>query len=119
MTRFLIYLILLGTVLYLMSAWSRRNSGDAPMPGTLAPGGKKTTFKAKPNPREVWVQVYESATLEEARRFQARIQEEDVDCIIYEQGKKDIHGNPLNGIGIAVPKTSVALAQSIIARISV
>ena len=64
----------------------------------------------------MWVQVYETASLEEARILQARLQEEEVECMIYEQGKKDIHGNPLKGIGIAVPKTTTTHAQSIISR---
>ena len=39
-----------------------------------------------------------------------------MECVIYEQGKKDIHGNPLKGIGIAVPKAAITLAQSIVSR---
>ncbi|HTL47982.1 MAG TPA: hypothetical protein VL688_08000 [Verrucomicrobiae bacterium] len=119
MIRLFIYLILLGSVLYLLSVWSRRQTEGAPSVGGVLPGKQKSMFKSRANPREVWVQVYETATLDEARRYQARIQEEEIECIIYEQGKKDIHGNPLMGIGIAVPKTAVGLAQGIISRISV
>ena len=51
--------------------------------------------------------------------LQARLQEEEIECILYEQGKKDIHGNPLKGVGVAVPKTTVPQAQSIISRMPV
>ena len=71
------------------------------------------------NPRENWVQVYETASEEDAHLIQARLQEEEVECVLYEQGKKDIHGNPLRGIGIAVAKSSVPLAQKIISRMPV
>lgn len=42
-----------------------------------------------------------------------------MECIVYQQGKKDIHGNALKGVGIAVPKSSVTLAQKIISRLPV
>lgn len=71
------------------------------------------------NGREPWVQVYETSSTEDAHLIQARLQEEEVECLIYEQGKKDIHGNPLKGIGIAVPKSSVPLAQKVISRMPV
>jgi len=118
MIRFVIYLVLLGSVLYLLSMWGKHHP-EGVVPGAPGLGKQKNLLRAKPNPREIWVQVYETATLDEARRYQARIQEDDIDCIIYEQGKKDIHGNTLNGIGIAVPKTALALAQSIITRLSI
>jgi len=66
--------------------------------------------------REVWVQVYDTASLEEAQSLQARLEEEELDCLLYEQGRKDVHGNPLKGFGIAVPRTAVPRAQTIIVR---
>lgn len=116
MIRFFLYLLLFGVVLYLLSIWGRRQQErtvSAP-PVTKS----RSLLKAKSNPHEVWIQVYETEALDEARRLQARIQEEEVSCIIYEQGKKDIHGNALRGIGVAVPKTATRLAQAIISRMS-
>jgi hypothetical protein len=114
MTKFLIYLLLLGSVLYILSRWGQR--GAFPSQESSQPKAPKW-FKPKRNPREIWVQVYETASVEEARVLQARIQEEDMECVVYEQGKKDIHGNSLTGIGIAVPKTAMGMAQSIISRL--
>ncbi len=117
MIRLFIYLLLFGVVLYVLSIWGKRsNKTGGSIPNPLAQDKPRQLLRAKPNPREVWFQVYETETLDEARRLQARIQEEEVECIIYEQGKKDIHGNELNGIGIAVPKTASRLAQGIISR---
>lgn len=68
---------------------------------------------------EMWVQVYETASSDEGRMIQMRLQEEEVECVLYEQGKKDIHGNSLPGIGIAVPKSGQMRAQSVISRLPV
>lgn len=117
MTRLLIYLFVFGSVLYFLSFWGKRPvSQGNPGPQNPKPG---KWFKPKRNPGEIWVQVYETASLEEGRMLQARLQEEEVECVLYEQGKKDIHGNPLKGIGVAVPKTSAPHAQRIISRMPV
>ena len=112
MTRLLIYLLLFGSMLYLLTWLGRRQTQPEKNTSSKPP----RWFRPKRNPREMWVQVYETASLEEARILQARLQEEELECVIYEQGKKDIHGNPLKGIGIVVPKTATTHAQSIISR---
>lgn len=113
-TRLLIYLLLFGTVLYLLSALGRRQGeGGGNKTGVLK---SSRWFRSKVSPREIWVQIYESPSLDEARVLQARLQEEEIECVLYEQGRKDIHGNELPGIGIAVPRTAVPHAQRIISR---
>ncbi len=112
MIRFLIYLFLFGGMLYFLTWFGKRQN----QPENIASPKPSRWFRPKRNPREMWVQVYETASLEEGRVFQARLQEEEIECVIYEQGKKDIHGNPLKGIGIAVPKTAITHAQSLISR---
>lgn len=119
MTRFLIYMLLLGITLYWLSRWGQRQSLNLPAPESKNPSPKasKKWFRPKRDPGEVWVQVFETASLEEAKVLQARLQEEEVECVLYEQGKKDIHGNVLKGVGIAVPKTAMNLAQTLISRL--
>lgn len=120
MTRFLLYLFLLGMTLYWLSRWGQRRTASFPVPETpSAPSVSKPNkwFRPKRSPSEVWVQVFETASMDEARVFQARLQEEEVECVLYEQGKKDIHGNALKGVGIAVPKTAMTLAQNLISRL--
>ena len=113
--RTLLYGILLGIVGYALLLW-RKMSGNFPSskPGPLS----RQRFRSR-NTREPWVQVYETASVEDAHLIQARLQEEEIDCLLYEQGKKDIQGNSMKGIGIVVPKSSVPLAQKIISRIPV
>ncbi len=117
MTQLLLYLFLLGAVLYLLSSWGRRR--NIPLEPRENGGKAGRWFRPKINPREIWMQVYETASVDEARALQARLQEEEVECVLYEQGKKDIHGNSLKGIGIVVPKTAAAHAQRIISRMPV
>jgi len=117
MMRLLVYLLFFGVILYLLSHWNKQMSIN--QQGGNALSKRKFRFRSKSHPKELWMQVYETASLEEARAYQARLEEQEVDCLLYEQGKKDIHGNPLTGIGIAVPKSMSRMAQEIIARLSI
>lgn len=119
MIRTVLYGILLGVLAYALLLWKRMTTGE----GAYAPSSKKVPkasqrYRSR-NVREPWVQVYETASSEDANLIQARLQEEEIECLVYEQGKKDIYGNSLKGIGIAVPKSSVPLAQKVISRMPV
>ncbi|MDP3919619.1 MAG: hypothetical protein Q8R76_02285 [Candidatus Omnitrophota bacterium] len=116
MVRFFVYLLLFGGVLYLLSTWGKKQGASFPSQGDFAKA--RNRLRGKTSPREMWVQVYETATVDEARVLQARLQEEEVECIVYEQGKKDIHGNEPMGVGLAVPKSALRQAQGIITRMS-
>lgn len=118
MTQLLVYLLLFGGVLYFLSVFGKPQRTGAGSSGDKS-GKPNRRFRAKRSPNEVWMQVYETETMQEAKMLQARIQEEELECIVYEQGKKDIHGNQLKGVGVAVPKTSASQAQTIISRMPV
>jgi len=116
MIRTVLYGILLGILGYALFLWRKMAAGipSSPKPATRA----SQRYRVR-NTREPWVQVYETSSSDDAYLIQARLEEEEVECLIYEQGKKDIHGNPLKGIGIAVPKSAVPLAQKVISRMPV
>ena len=116
MTRLLIYIFIFSGVLFWLSRWRHPISHPSPEGSSPKPN---RWFKPKRNPGETWVQVYETSSMDEARSLKARLEEDELECILYEQGKKDIHGNSLKGIGIAVPKTSMSHAQQIISRMPV
>lgn len=118
MIRTLLYGILLGILGYALFLWRRAVERVSPQAGGNAAAKSSQRFRTR-NSKEPWVQVYETASQDEAGLIQAHLQEEEVECLVYEQGKKDIHGNPLKGIGIAVPKSSVPLAQKVISRMPV
>lgn len=107
--RILLFLLILTMAVFLLrSVLVRSRKTSSAAKSSQRHFGKKT--------REMWVQVYDTDSLEEAQTIQVRLEEEDLNCLIYEQGRKDVHGNPLKGFGIAVPRTSVVRAQNIIAR---
>lgn len=116
MVRTVLYGILLAILGYALFLW-RKMAGEG---FSLAQPPKKVNqrFRAR-NTREPWIQVYETASGDDAHLIQARLQEAEVDCLVYEQGKKDIYGNSLKGIGIIVPKSAVPLAQKIISQMPV
>ncbi|MBI4115875.1 MAG: hypothetical protein HY447_04790 [Candidatus Omnitrophica bacterium] len=116
MIRTVLYGILLGVLGYAILLWKRM--AKSPFPHSKPSSKINQRYRSR-NLKEPWVQVYETASQEDARLIQMRLQEEEVECLLYEQGKKDIYGNPLQGIGIAVPKSSVPLAQKIISRMPV
>jgi len=75
-------------------------------------------FRSKPE-KGPWVQIYDTDTIEDAKSVRARLEEEEMDCCLYEQGRKDVHGNALKGFGIAVPRSAMSRAQNLISRIPV
>ena len=112
--RLFVYLFILGCVLYRLWLWGRTQQPAS----TGTSSESRARYRSKRNPREIWVQVYETDSADEGRMIQARLQEEEVECVLYEQGKKDIHGNELPGIGVAVPKSPVLRSQNVISRMS-
>lgn len=108
-TRILITLVFAVAIAFLLRKIFQRDGSQAET------RKMRSRFRRKPD-QEIWVQVYDTDSLEEVETLQARLEEEELECFIYEQGRKDVHGNLLKGFGIAVPRTSVSHAQKIIAR---
>lgn len=115
MAGMMVYAILLAFAFYFLYRFMQ--PGGAPS-SSANPRLSRANFRDRP-PKGNWVQVYETASLEEAMQIQARLEESEIECIVYEQGKVDIKGNPLRGVGVAVPKTAMSLAQNVISRIPV
>ena len=113
MATFVVYLLLVAGVIYFISSRQRFGGGNLPA------GPANKGLRAKVDPQEVWKQVYETASMEEARLIRARLTGEGIECVLYEQGKKDIHGNFLKGVGVAVPGTAASRAQASIAKMPV
>jgi hypothetical protein len=109
------YLGIFAAVYLVLSFLSNRKTAGKSSEGEAASRGR---LRAKP-PKGMWVQVYDAAEMEDAKRVMARLEEEDLECILYEQGRKDVHGNALKGFGLAVPKSAVARAQNLISRMPV
>lgn len=115
MAVFIIYLIIVVTIIYFI----KRRDRPSPSGRVDTPPARKKTAEVKKGVSEIWKQVYETASMDEARGIQERLESENIRCILYEQGKKDIHGNALKGIGVAVPSGVAEQAQTSIVRMPV
>ncbi len=112
--RLLFYILIIAAILALL-----RKIFSNSQPLSENKDTTKFRFRPKLTRRDAWVQVYDTDSSDEIKLLQARLEEEEIECFMYEQGRKDIHGNQLKGYGIAVPRTSVSHAQKIIARMPV
>lgn len=110
MATFVVYLLLVAGIVYFIS--TRRGLSLRGRPNL--PEIKE--IRSKPDLQEVWKQVYETASMDEAQLIRTRLAKEGIECILYEQGKKDIHGNLLKGVGVAVPGNAVSRTQASIAK---
>lgn len=79
-------------------------------------GDKVSRPTKKINTDEMWAQVYDMDSLNEAKEMQTLLTKNHIPCLIYEQGKKDVYGNSLKSYGLSVPKKSIVFAQELIAR---
>jgi len=110
MLRWLPLLIILGLVIYLV-AWMRRWY----LYGNPSPKLPSNPFK-KELMKESWIQIYETASKDEADQLKAHFEELEIQSIIYEQGKKGVDGKSLPGIGFAVPRSQLLRAQNLLFR---
>ena len=72
--------------------------------------------KKKLKPGETWVQVFETASREEAAFIQMRLEEENIAVTVFEQAKKNLSGIIPPAFGIVVPKEQSPYAQQLIFR---
>lgn len=109
---FLFYIAVFSAVYFVVNYFQRKRN----LHGTVAKDAPSRARLRAKVPKGVWVQVYDTDSLDDAKRIEARLEEEELDCILYEQGRKDVHGNSMKGFGIAVSKSSVSRAQNVISR---
>lgn len=74
-------------------------------------------FAARSSAGEIWAQLYETDSLDEVTVLRAQLQGESLDHLIYEQGKRDSHGNIPKKYGVVVSKGHLSRGQAILARI--
>ena len=111
MLRWLPLLIIVGLLAYLV-AWMRRwyLYGSSSSPKISSNPFKKEMLK------ESWIQIYETASKDEADQLKAHFEELEIQSLIYEQGKKGVDGKSLPGIGFAVPRSQLSRAQNLLFR---
>ncbi len=114
MPRLIFTYLVFFLVIYFAVYYFRKRKGEF----SKDSGPSRQKFRAKPD-KGMWIQVYDTDSLDEAKQVVARLEEEEIDCFYYEQGRRDIHGNPLKDYGIIVPRTSASRAQTVISRLPV
>lgn len=114
MIRFLTFLIVIaGLILYFYMTTRPRRREEA-----VFKNKPKRASAPKSSPfDDFWVQVYDTDSAEEARKIQAKFHDMNIQCFLYEQGKKDVYGNKLKHYGISVPRRNSEKAQEILAQI--
>ncbi len=114
MPRLMFTYLIFFLAVYFVVYYLRKRKGE--LPKDL--GSSRQKFRAKPD-KGLWTQVYDTDSLDEVKQVVARLEEEEIDCFYYEQGRKDVHGNQLKSYGIIVPRTSASRAQTVISRLPV
>ncbi len=112
---FIVYLAIAVILFFIISNKAKMN----PVKDAIYSHQAKRSASAKDYKQEIWKQVYETESMDEARTIKARLEEECILCVLYEQGKKDVHGNALKGVGVATPNSLSLRAQNLISRIPV
>ena len=67
---------------------------------------------------EFWLQVYDTDAIDEARRIQVKFNDVGIQCVISEQGKKDVFGNTPKHYAVSVPRDSADRAQAILSKLA-
>ncbi|MBI4430383.1 MAG: hypothetical protein HY587_01555 [Candidatus Omnitrophica bacterium] len=102
---------------FLLLAYLFRWMSRSRLPSSGAPVSPVRSWKKKKlKPGEIWVQIFETASREEAMFLQMRLEEENIAVTVFEQAKKNIAGTTPPGLGIVVPKEQSPYAQQLIFR---
>lgn len=115
MMRFLAFVIVLGILFLWFRIMNRprRVSGSTTL--SQVRKAKKESKRPKGKPiTDFWTQVYDTESTEEAIRIRDKFADLGIQCLLYEQGKKDVYGNALKHYGISVPREHVARAQAVL-----
>lgn len=112
LATFFIVLVVVGLLFF--------KSWKSAQPASQAPPAPK----AKPRPKrssvleEFWMQVYDTDSLDDAKKIQRKFFDSEIPCLVYQQGKKDVYGDRMKHYGISVPREVMEKAQNLLARIA-
>lgn len=82
------------------------------------PAAPRSRAKKSAAPEEIWTQVYDTDSLEDAKKIQRKFLDTEIPCLVYQQGKKDVYGDRLKHYGISVPREVMEKAQTLLTRIT-
>ena len=118
MVRLVTFFIVMTVVglLFLKSWKSARPTSQVP----VAPA--KPVSKPRPKrtaaSEEFWMQVYDTDSMEDAKKIQRKFFDSEIPCLVYQQGKKDVYGDKMKHFGVSVPREVTEKAQNLLAKIT-
>lgn len=115
MIRLVTFFIVLAIVglLFLKSWKSAQPTSQAPSAPKPKPRPKRSAAS-----EEFWMQVYDTDSVEDARKIQRKFFDSEIPCLVYQQGKKDVYGDRMKHYGISVPREAMEKAQNLLTRIT-
>lgn len=115
MVRLVTFFIVLAIVglLFLKSWKSAQPASQAP----AAPKSKPRTKRSVAS-EEFWMQVYDTDSMEDAKKIQRKFFDSEIPCLVYQQGKKDVYGDRMKHYGVSVPREVTEKAQNLLAKIA-
>ena len=115
MVRLATFFIVVAVVgILFLKSWKSAQSG------AQVPAASKPKPKAKRNavPDEFWMQVYDTDSMDDARKIQRKFFDSEIPCLVYQQGKKDVYGDKMKHYGVSVPREVMEKAHNLLAKIT-
>lgn len=112
------FIVLAGVGLLFFRSLRTAQPQTRPASAPKAPSPKPRTKKTSGVPDEIWTQVYDTDSLEDAKKVQRRYFDAEIPCLVYQQGKKDVYGDRMKHYGISVPREMMDRAQNLLAKIA-
>lgn len=116
MVRLLVFfaVMTLVGVLFFKSWKSVRPASQMP----LSMPKPKSRPKRMVQSEEFWMQVYDTDSMEDAKKIQRKFFDSEIPCLVYQQGKKDVYGDRMKHFGVSVPREVAEKAQNLLAKIT-
>ena len=113
---FTFLLVFLVLALYFVRVM--RSEQRARQPSLTPSPRPKQVRKTRLERGEFWSQVYDTDSAQEARKIQKKFLDMGIECLVYEQGKKDVYGEMLKHYGLSVSHEHLEKAQTILSKIA-
>jgi hypothetical protein len=118
MLRLATFFIVLTVVgLLFLKSWKSAQPQPQASPAPKQPAPRPRAKRSSP-PDEIWMQVYDTDSLDEAKKIQRKFFDSEIPSLVYQQGKKDVYGSALKHYGISVPREVMEKAQNLLAKIA-
>ena len=106
----IIFILLVAGIVWAIMAFIKKQNAGKTLPSSAR-------FASPVKPNEIWAQLYETDSLEDLNALRMRLGEENLNFIVFEQGKRSLDGKAPPQYGVAIAKTHLFRGQSILTKI--